>query len=165
MEGRKKKHAAARKSVTFFHQSTLCTSISNSSNFISTTDPSWCYDIVVGKQETWCWLRSIWGKLRTIWWSHEVWRFKSKLLQRNLCEREKNQPPFSRRLFPFASAPFVWLVKKSTGARHMFHPEGPPSVLNCHACISCCTKGAYVKNEQRILRAYKGDIERKRMIL
>lgn len=31
----------------------------------------------------------------------------------------------------------------------MFHPKGP-SVLNCHACILCGTKGAYVKNEQWI---------------
>lgn len=42
----------------------------------------------------------------------------------------------------------------------MFHPKGP-SVLNCHACILCGTKGAYVKNEQWIrLSARETDTER-----
>lgn len=31
----------------------------------------------------------------------------------------------------------------------MFTPKGPHA-LNCHACISCCTKGAYAKTEEWI---------------
>lgn len=85
---------------------------------------------------------------------------KSVCLEDNI-NNEKSSPAWNmspyrgfylKPRFPFA-LPASHLgsahLEKAARAEHMFRPKGP-GVLNCHACILCGTKGAYVKNEQWI---------------